>query len=544
MKSNELQVLNEVLINMLTQSITKMRIYEQQYEEYQSNDTNENDKESEYNQLKELLQINEEIIEYENQLNDAIAVLLPKYMEYFWFMKQQQNEIKNKINLSIDELMKSTKKDLKETKHKTMYQRRKEELEKKYIETEEIKQRQEQKKEKQRRKMLNEQFELKWNEIIEKSITIEKDMKSMKEIKENEKKDKEESKYYGTINILLLGETYCGSKSSFIEKYVNNSFKESGLPSTVSVGCVPKVVDYNNHIVKLMLWDTPGQQKYRQLLRYSINRNEGFIIGYDITDRNSFEILDEWFNLVEQNKENKSLIILVGAKCDKEDERKVSREEGELYAKTKGVDFFEVSSKSGMNVENTIQRMIELVVCERMGKQPKPMRKINENETINELQENYWIYSPSEIRKIVEEWTKKQFGEILFDTKDNQWKQNDCLLFDKLQKKSQLLILIDDGIHHFGCYIDSVVNTESGKYIDDKNCFLFSIERKEIYSIKQSKYSLCIHQSNEEKLITIGKEDVVLFKEEKKDQCYCKQSSFDYGRQMGRLIGKEGYTLW
>ena len=51
---------------------------------------------------------------------------------------------------------------------------------------------------------------------------------------------------------------------------------------------------------------------------------------------------------------------------------------------------------------------------------------------------------------------------------------------------------------------------------------------------------MCIHKVDDDKLITIGKEDIVIFKKEKKDQCYCKQSSFNYKKENNILIEKEG----
>ena len=257
---------------------------------------------------------------------------------------------------------------------------------------------------------------------------------------------------------------------------------------------------------------------------------DGIIIGYDVTNRKSFEMVDDWYSFVEQNGKDKSTIIIVGAKCDEKERREVSFEEGRMYAKKKGIEFYEISSKNGINIDKTIERMIDLVVYQRIDEQPKSIRIQNEMQTTNE------------VIKIIEEYTKKHIGEIVFDTKENQWNQNQCELFEKIQKKSKILFLIDDGIHHIGCYVDSIIN-ESGKYVDDKNCVLFSIERKELYPIKQSKYAICIHKIKEEKLLTIGKEDVVVFKEQKREQCYCKQSSFEYNKE--RIIGIEGrYSLF
>ena len=184
--------------------------------------------------------------------------------------------------------------------------------------------------------------------------------------------------------------------------------------------------------------------------------------------------------------------------------------------------------------------MIEVIIDKRMGKESKPMKVLNDPKMI--VMDDYSTeneLSSMEVRKMIEEWTKKSIGEILFDSQENQWKQNNCQLYEKIQNKSNLLMLFDDGKYHYGYYSDIMIN-EIGKYIDDKKSFLFSINRKQIYPIKQTKYSICIHLVNDEKLLTIGKEDIVLFKEEKKDQCYCKQVSFEYNRQQGMLNGKEG----
>ena len=213
MKSKQIELLNEGLIEILKETTKRIKIYEELYQQLNTN------KSEEYQQLKELLQKNEDVLIYEEQINEMIAQTLPKYMECFWDIKQQQNDIKNKINSSVDKLMRTSKITLKQSQE-TLYYQQKEELQKKYIQTDEMKQRQKEKKEKQKRKVFSKQFEIKWNEMMKESIERNKEIENMKDIKEIEKNEREMSNYYGSIKILHCGESNCGSKSSFIK----NSF--------------------------------------------------------------------------------------------------------------------------------------------------------------------------------------------------------------------------------------------------------------------------------------------------------------------------------
>jgi small GTP-binding protein len=138
------------------------------------------------------------------------------------------------------------------------------------------------------------------------------------------------------IKILIVGESNVG-KTCIIERYIGREFDRYTEP-TLGVSCFEKQVKLEeNNKLTLNLWDTAGQERFQSLVRLYSKGALGCFIAYDITNRESFEKLENWFNIVLQNI--KVPIILVGNKTDiveeDEEKRKVSIEEGMDFAKKK-----------------------------------------------------------------------------------------------------------------------------------------------------------------------------------------------------------------
>jgi GTPase KRas len=91
-----------------------------------------------------------------------------------------------------------------------------------------------------------------------------------------------------------------------------------------------------------------------------IRQSHGFLILYDITKKNSFEEVENYFEKVFRIKdEEKFPMVLIGSKCDLEKEREISFEEGFELAKKYGIPFFETSAKVCINIEESIFALIE-----------------------------------------------------------------------------------------------------------------------------------------------------------------------------------------
>ena len=161
--------------------------------------------------------------------------------------------------------------------------------------------------------------------------------------------------------ILLLGDSSVG-KTCFLLYYTENTFQEIHL-SSIGLDCKFKEVQLKNgETTKIQIWDTAGQDRFRAIARNYFKGAHGIILIYDITNRESFENVENWINQIQEEVSEKVCIVLVGNKIDLEDKRLVSTEEGKKMAEEFGLMFFECSCKTGDNVNETFQELVEKTV--------------------------------------------------------------------------------------------------------------------------------------------------------------------------------------
>ena len=88
---------------------------------------------------------------------------------------------------------------------------------------------------------------------------------------------------------------------------------------------------------------------------------KGAFIVYDITRKQSFESVDKWLNDLRATADKKLTVIIIGNKCDLENNREVTKEQGEEKAKSNNVAFMETSALSGENITKAFDQMINEV---------------------------------------------------------------------------------------------------------------------------------------------------------------------------------------
>jgi small GTP-binding protein len=167
------------------------------------------------------------------------------------------------------------------------------------------------------------------------------------------------------FKLLIIGNSGVG-KTSFLFRYCDSTF--TGLyQTTVGIDFKVKTVVRNDKLFKLQIWDTAGQERYRTITTAYYRGAMGFVLMYDITKMDSFLAVQDWSSQVKSYSWDNAQVVLVGNKSDLEDERVVSREQGEHLAEQLGLPFFETSAKIGSNVPEVFDRLVDLI-CEAMSK--------------------------------------------------------------------------------------------------------------------------------------------------------------------------------
>ena len=158
------------------------------------------------------------------------------------------------------------------------------------------------------------------------------------------------------FKVIFLGDQGVG-KSSILNRFVQDKF-ETEYQATIGLDFHSKNVSINNTTVRLLLYDTAGQEKFKALIPMYIRDANIIIMVYDITNPDTLEHTNHWINETKDLKRDDSIFVLIGNKNDLNDERKVTEQEGSKFAKEKGLIFMEVSAKTGKNIIELFQDKI------------------------------------------------------------------------------------------------------------------------------------------------------------------------------------------
>jgi len=207
----------------------------------------------------------------------------------------------------------------------------------------------------------------------------------MNKINKNKNKYSMEEDYDMIFKIVLIGDSSVG-KTNIMNKYLKNIFKEDSR-ATVGVEFGSKQFIIDNHKIKAQIWDTAGQERYRSITNAYYKGAKGAFIVYDITRKETFESVDRWLSDLVSSCDKNLTIILIGNKNDLEDQRQVSKEQGEEKAKTFQLAFLETSALSGENLEKGFNMLITEVYQKNKSELDKN-DYLNLGDAVEEIQLN------------------------------------------------------------------------------------------------------------------------------------------------------------
>lgn len=173
--------------------------------------------------------------------------------------------------------------------------------------------------------------------------------------------------------LLLIGEQAVG-KSSLMNRYVNNVF-EMNIMGTAGLDLKKKIVEINGEKIKVFIFDTAGQERFRSIAKNQYKKADAIIVIYDVTDRKSFE-LDHWLKSIQAELESGTEGLLIGNKIDLTTSRVVSEKEGQELANQYKIPFIETSAKESLNVKDAFLKVIQSIYNREHKKEVKGKDKI------------------------------------------------------------------------------------------------------------------------------------------------------------------------
>ncbi len=111
----------------------------------------------------------------------------------------------------------------------------------------------------------------------------------------------------------------------------------------------------------MQIWDTAGQDRFRAITKNYYKGSHGIILIYDVTNLQTFENVKTWVSQIREEASNNVVIYIAANKIDMEAERKVTKEEGEKLAQELEFPFVETSAKSGININETFDDLVERI---------------------------------------------------------------------------------------------------------------------------------------------------------------------------------------
>lgn len=162
--------------------------------------------------------------------------------------------------------------------------------------------------------------------------------------------DEDLNKFDISYKIIVIGDSGVG-KSCLTMKATRNIFEENSI-ATIGFEFYSFIIEIENKIMKMQIWDTCGQEIYRSLITNFYRNSALAIIVYSIDSVKSFENSCLWLKELKNYSSPDIKVILIGNKCDLESNRKVTYQEGlDLSIKFDLDLFLETSAKTGLNAK-------------------------------------------------------------------------------------------------------------------------------------------------------------------------------------------------
>ncbi len=156
--------------------------------------------------------------------------------------------------------------------------------------------------------------------------------------------------------IILVGDSGVG-KTCLLSMYVKGECGPS-IPTIAVEFCTKEIELAENYKVKVQLWDTAGQERFKSLAMTYYRKAYGILLLFDVTKRSSFISCKNYLEEVRINSDKNCVIYLVGNKIDLENQRQISYDEANIFAKKEKIKYIETSAIKNLRVGEVFSSLL------------------------------------------------------------------------------------------------------------------------------------------------------------------------------------------
>ena len=165
-----------------------------------------------------------------------------------------------------------------------------------------------------------------------------------------------------TFKILTLGESGVG-KTCILRRFVENKFLKNHL-ATIGIDFRAKTIQINGYEVKLKIWDTAGEERFRNITNQYYKGADGIILVFDLTNFDTMNKIRDWYNQIKNNTSSNDIgLVLVANKSDLK--REVSNEECLNLSKELNIKLYETSALTGEGVNEIFEYITQEIISKK-----------------------------------------------------------------------------------------------------------------------------------------------------------------------------------
>ncbi|KIM30199.1 hypothetical protein M408DRAFT_328274 [Serendipita vermifera MAFF 305830] len=162
--------------------------------------------------------------------------------------------------------------------------------------------------------------------------------------------------YKYLFKIALVGDCKVG-KTTLLFRFIKGTFSV-GYQPTIGIDFGSKYVEMDGTSIRVQIWDTSGQDRFRPITTAYFPGSGGIILVYDVANHSSYVNVARWLKDLRYHIKPGTPILLIGNKSDLCLGREVTTEEAQHFAAAEGLSFIEISALDGYNVESALRAIL------------------------------------------------------------------------------------------------------------------------------------------------------------------------------------------